>query len=322
MILESIIKTFELKQKTLPLIVAGTISALGCANGVTEENPGENSYTYNQGGNAGTSQQGGAAGFDHIDIGGTTSSEDQCVPNTYIICHDGNVYWEDSCGKLGEINVLCSDNKICDNGQCVPDCSMVTPTSGCQEQTCSFYDSFKEDTCKWYVISGAPYVSNDKLQLQGKALLGVKSILNLSSDCYGNFIAQYNVELLNANTPGSLKISHRNADPNFSGLTITHYPSNENNKIILDCNAHEVVAGDFDLHAQKRFKVRKTENQLELYVNDQIATSVTCSNSNNSTPVNAMYVSAGSAVIEQAMKIDDVTIYCTSNVILHYSEAI
>ena len=38
MILESIIKNFELKQKTLLLMLAGTLSALGCATGVTEEN--------------------------------------------------------------------------------------------------------------------------------------------------------------------------------------------------------------------------------------------------------------------------------------------
>lgn len=304
MTLESLLTKAEPQQFLLPALVTGLLASQGCATAVPY-------HEENQGGNTGASQEeGGAASFGGI--GGNGGSEEVCLPNNSFICHEGDVYWQDSCGELGSMYQSCSEKEICENGLCLYDCSMVTPNSGCPEQNCAFYDSFADEICKWNINSGAPEVSNEKLYLEGNDIVEAKGLFTLASACNGDFIAQYKAELLDGSTQGSLKISHRNTDPNFSGITLTDYPTN-NNKIILDCNGYEVMAGDFDLHAQKKLVVKKIANLLELYVDDVYITKVTCNETTDPTPAYAIVISAGSAVLPQAMKVDDITLYCSSN---------
>jgi len=234
MTLELILKT--LKQDLKTLFIIGSFSALGCAEGVDATS----NNNHNQGGNDRTYQEAGAAGFGGN--GGSAGSDGICIPNNSMTCINEDVYWQDSCGNLGELFQDCSEKQICsENGttaECVYDCSLVTPTSSCVEQNCSFYDSFENGLCKWDINSGAPYISGaeseEKLHLEGNSLVEGKDLYTLSPGCNGDFIAQYKAEL-NKNAQGSLKISHRNDNPNFSGLTITHfpygYPYNENNTI-------------------------------------------------------------------------------------------
>ena len=303
MTIESLIKTW--KKEALPVLIVGS---LGCATAAPYQ--GEN-----QGGSAGSTEEGGAAGY-----GGIGGSEEVCTPNKAIICQEGNVYWQDSCGELGQMYQECTEEQICVNAQCVDkpvDCSMVTPTSGCIEDNCAFHDGFENDLCKWNVNAGAPYVSGavseERLVIEGNAIVECKGLNVLSSDCNGDFIARYRVELLDASS-GSLKISHRNYDPNFSGITITHYPFAEDSKITLDCNGYQVTAAeDYDLHTQNKLEVEKVGNLLMLYVDDVYTTKVACNATSDPTPANAMIISAGSAVLPQGMKIYDVTLYCSSN---------
>ncbi len=281
------------------------ITAVGCASGVTINDN-------HQGGNTSSTGEGGAAGF--VSNGGAGGSEEVCFPNNSLICHNGDAYWQDSCGKLGQLEKDCSEKQVCDNGQCVYDCSMLTPVSGCTEQNCAFYDAFDYGTCKWNIKTGSPYTLNNKLHLEGNALIQAKNppdpdgLFTLSSLCNSDFIMQYKAELL-SNAQGSLSISHRNNNPNFSGITITHYPLAENNKIMFECNGNGLVLGEtFDLHTEKTLKVHKIRNNLNLYVDNVLSASITCNG--ESTPVYKMIVAAGSAVLPQAMKVDDVTLYC------------
>src|SRR3989344_1858199 len=296
MTLERLIQNLNLKQP-LPWLVVGAISALGCESSVIIY------LSENQGGGSPISRQ--------VGVGG---SEEVCIPNISTVCKDGNAYWQDSCGKFGEMYQLCSESQTCEKGQCVkkqPDCSMVTPTSGCQEQNCSFYDSFQNDLCKWNVITGSPYVSTEKLILEGEALVTVKDKLTLPASCNGDFIGEYKTQLLHPETSGSIKISHQNKYPSggLNGLILTHLSNNENNKIILECNGYDMTVGDYDLHNQRRLKVQKIGSQLTLYVDNKLAGALTCNNTNNPAPVSDMYVYAGSfTATPQAMKVDDVTV--------------
>ena len=71
-----------------------------------------------------------------------------------------------------------------------------------------------------------------------------------------------------------------------------------------------MATGDYDLHTEKILRVEKIGSQLNLYVNNKIAGSLTCNSTNNPAPVSDMYVYAGSAIEPQAIKVDDVTLYC------------
>ncbi len=277
--------------------------ALGCASGTAS------SGDENQGGSTvSTPDEGGAAGF--AGSGGNGGSEEVCLPNNSLICHEDGVYWQDSCGTLGQLKEDCSNKQVCGNGQCVYDCSMATPTSSCSEQNCAFYDTFDYGTCKWDIKTGAPYTSNEKLHLEGNSIVEAKGgPFSLSPACNGDFVAQYKVELL-PSAQGTVKISHRNQNPNFSGITVTHYPFSENNKIGLNCNGYETEIGDYDLHLQKKLTVKKFGNRLELFVDDVYITKVACNETTDPTPANAMIMAAGSAVLPQEMKIDDVSLYC------------
>ena len=307
MTLESLLRVGP--KRILPLLA--TLS-LGCATAAPYDG------NQGQGGNAGSQEEGGAAGFGGT--GGQGGSPEVCLPNNALICHEGDVYWQDGCGELGNVYQECTEEQVCENAQCIDkpvDCSMVTPTSGCIEDNCAFYDSFENDLCKWNVNAGAPYVSGaaseEKLVIEGNAIIEAKGLNILSPDCNGDFMAQYKAELLNTGQ-GSLKVSHRNFDPNFSGITLTHYSASNDGEIILDCNGYELaVVGGYDLHNQKKLEVRKIGNKLELYVDDVYATKVACNGTTDPTPVYAMIISAGSAVLPQAMNIDDVTLYCSSN---------
>ena len=94
-------------------------------------------------------------------------------------------------------------------------------------------------------------------------------------------------------------------------------------KIILDTSVlvklfapdeKDIIADSLlSLHTQKKLVVKKIGNLLELYVDDVYATKVACNGTTDPTPVYAMIISAGSAVLPQAMNIDDVTLYCSSN---------
>ena len=299
--LESIIKITRRKSElVLPALLVGTLSSLGCAKA-------ESDYQEQQGGSAGSPQEGGAAGFGGM--GGNGGTEEKCVPNASLTCHEGDVYWQDSCWTLGQLKEDCSNKQVCGNGQCVYDCSMATPASGCTEQNCSFYDAFDYDTCKWNINFGTPVVMNEKVHLEGTDLVEAKAgPFSLSPACNGDFIAQYKVELL-PNSTGSVTVSHRNQNPDFSGITITHYPD-KNNNIGLNCNGYEISVGNVDLHTQKKLEVRKTAYRLELYVDNAFASYVLCNQTETPTPVYKMNISAGSAVLPQGMKIDDVSLYC------------
>ncbi len=305
--LESIIKITKPKVKSFfPALLVGTLTSVGCARTSSD-------HQEQQGGNAGSSHQGGAAGFDGAaGYGGNGGSEEACVPNNSLTCHEGEVYWQDSCGNVGQLKEECPEKQLCENEQCVYDCNATTPTSGCMEQHCSFYDTFDYGTCKWDNKFGAPVVMNEKLRLEGNDLVETKGgPFSLASVCNGDFVARYKVELL-PNSTGTLKVSHRNSNPNFSGITITHYPFNENNTLTLDCNGYEVSVGGFDLQTQKKLEVRKTVYRLELYVDNAFASHVLCNQTETPTPVYKMVMAAGSAALPQAMNIDDVALYCSN----------
>jgi len=292
MTLESILKNGEVKRNLLfSTLLAGSLSGLGCASTVIVEQ--------NQGGNAG-SEQSGAAGF-----GGFGGSEEICNPNASLICHESDVYWQDSCGELGDLYQTCLATQICENGQCVQDCSMTTPTSGCLEQNCAFYDSFENDLCKWYTFSGTPSVSSEVLDVNGKTLVQASGPITLPSAGDGDFISRYTIQLLDTNS-GSVDISYRIESPT-SGLTLHHTYEN-NNKIFLHCNNHTTIV-DTDLHTQKKIEVRKKGNNLALQVDDVITT-IPCNDNDNPILVNNIQFYLGSSVIEQDFKIDDIMVYC------------
>src|SRR3989338_9138648 len=48
-----------------------------------------------------------------------TESADPCIDHATIQCHDGDMYWIDSCGNVQDVAQYCTDNEDCDNEGCV-----------------------------------------------------------------------------------------------------------------------------------------------------------------------------------------------------------
>jgi len=48
------------------------------------------------------------------------TAEEECQPNASLICHENNVYAQDSCENIGNILQSCISSEQCQEGQCLP----------------------------------------------------------------------------------------------------------------------------------------------------------------------------------------------------------
>lgn len=67
---------------------------------------------------------------DYVEIDKCVSGEicsngecvENCVEHYRKTCHNGNVWWQNSCGEIEEIYEYCGSDEKCLSGQCLPDC--------------------------------------------------------------------------------------------------------------------------------------------------------------------------------------------------------
>ncbi len=85
---------------------------------------------------------------------------DDCEEEDYKECHNGDVYWYDSCGNRGEIYDACAANETCAGGACAAPCSNDCSTNGAKQcsgngyRVCGNHDS---DSClEWSSVFACP----------------------------------------------------------------------------------------------------------------------------------------------------------------------
>ncbi len=129
-----------------------------------------------------------------------------CSSHASQVCSSNAVYWKDSCGKLEEVVKMCSTSQTCQNSQCVDNKPTCTPSSGCPDAGCLFYDDFSNDLCKWNLPT-----NKDKENISIK-----NGILDMYAP-YGSKVAVYSIGAkLNCTSNFSIEFKGKNKDADIS----------------------------------------------------------------------------------------------------------
>lgn len=93
---------------------------------------------------------------------GGNGNGQQCDSHARKVCSSGDVYWENSCGKLEEMFEDCGSNEYCNNGRCVeeePVCDSHVERR-CYNDDVYWYDSCGDREGKAESCEGDEYCSN------------------------------------------------------------------------------------------------------------------------------------------------------------------
>jgi len=85
------------------------------------------------------------------------TNETQCTLNYAKICHEGNVFWKDSCNVRGSLVQECSE-RLCENGECLSALNVTTENLCSDAWKCKsdYYKGYQSINCEWSDVSYCP----------------------------------------------------------------------------------------------------------------------------------------------------------------------
>ncbi len=193
---------------------------------------------------------------------GVICVDGECVPeSTCTPSCSGKECGDDGCGNsCGS----CGGGESCLEGICTGG-GECTPTSGCPDANCVFYDDFSGDLCKWNVIAGTPELSNGNLVLTK-----------------GDFVEEKYVELGCPCSTVEYKMKlNQTADSNFqmtSGDVSVEYDANEfgSDKLNFRCYIGESKSISITPTSWNTIKIMDEGDNFNLYLNGILTETVFC----------------------------------------------